>query len=190
MFRSALYRVLNAVGGYDPAVALLTSVIIAAVCASTYCALGHLHYQRLASNERIAAERAERANADLQDALYRMRDDLAATQARINALEEELAAAQARTTTGDELERQLAAYEQAVGRRAAAAQRTPASRLARRSTMALARALPPAPEQPSRVMVSAPAALAPGQFKNFTSPGWVPSYFDSESAPFLGSTNH
>src|ERR1700693_3888014 len=93
MFRSTFYRALNAARDYDPA-ALLTHIIIAAACAATiYCALGYLHYDRFASNERIAAERAERANADLQDALYRMRDDLAATQARIKALDEELAAA-------------------------------------------------------------------------------------------------
>src|ERR1700693_4193569 len=107
--------------------ALLTHIIIAAACAATiYCALGYLHYERFASNERIAAERAERANADLQDALYRVRDDLAATQARIKALDEELAAAQARITAGDELERQLAGYEPGMGRRAAGAPNKPA----------------------------------------------------------------
>src|SRR3984893_8013063 len=37
--------------------------------ASTYSAVGYLHYKHVAGTERVAAQRAERANADLQDAL-------------------------------------------------------------------------------------------------------------------------
>jgi uncharacterized membrane protein len=40
--------------------------------------------QHAASAERVAAQRAERANADLQDALDRLRDELAATKSRID----------------------------------------------------------------------------------------------------------
>src|SRR5437763_16716772 len=53
---------------------------IAAVCASTYYVIGSLRYEHLAQDERLAAERAERANIDLQDALDRLRNELAQTQ--------------------------------------------------------------------------------------------------------------
>jgi len=54
------------------------TVLITALCASTFCAVGYVHYKHAASDERIAAQRTERANADLQDALDRLRDELAA----------------------------------------------------------------------------------------------------------------
>jgi len=61
------------------------TVLITALCASTFCAVGYVHYKHAASDERIAAQRTERANADLQDALDRLRDELAATKSRIDA---------------------------------------------------------------------------------------------------------
>ena len=42
--------------------------------------MGSLRYEHLAQNERLAAERAERTNIDLQDALDRLRTALAETQ--------------------------------------------------------------------------------------------------------------
>ena len=57
--------------------------------ASTYSAVGYLHYKHVAGTERVAAQRAERANADLQDALDRMRDELATAQTQIDRLGEE-----------------------------------------------------------------------------------------------------
>jgi murein DD-endopeptidase MepM/ murein hydrolase activator NlpD len=57
--------------------------------ASTYSAIGYLHYRHVASTERVAAQRAERANADLQDALDRMRNELATAQSQIDRLGEE-----------------------------------------------------------------------------------------------------
>ena len=60
------------------------AVLITVLCASTFCAVGYVHYKHAASDERIAAQRTERANADLQDALDRLRDELAATKSRID----------------------------------------------------------------------------------------------------------
>jgi hypothetical protein len=50
---------------------------MAAFCGATYCAAGYLHYKHIAVDESRAAQRAERANIDLQDALDRLRDALA-----------------------------------------------------------------------------------------------------------------
>jgi hypothetical protein len=60
------------------------TVLITGLCAWTFCAVGYVHYKHAASDERIAALRTERANADLQDALDRLRDELAATKSRID----------------------------------------------------------------------------------------------------------
>ena len=59
---------------------LSVSLGIATVCTSTYYIIGSLRYEHLAQDERLAAERAERANIDLQDALDRLRNELAQTQ--------------------------------------------------------------------------------------------------------------
>jgi hypothetical protein len=75
------------------------AVIITALSTSTFCAVGYVHYKHAASDERLAAQRAERANVDLQDALDRMRDELAATKPRID-------------TPGESGKRQTAASEQ------------------------------------------------------------------------------
>jgi hypothetical protein len=50
---------------------------VAAFFGATYWAAGYLHYQHIAVDESRAAQRAERANIDLQDALDRLRDALA-----------------------------------------------------------------------------------------------------------------
>jgi hypothetical protein len=63
-----------------PWLLLSISLGIAASCTSIYCAMGSLRYEHLAQNERLAAERAERTNIDLQDALDRLRTGLAEMQ--------------------------------------------------------------------------------------------------------------
>ena len=65
------------------------AIAIAAACTPTYCAVGYLHYKHVAVDEALAAQRAERANIDLQDALDRLRDELVASRARIDTLENE-----------------------------------------------------------------------------------------------------
>jgi len=62
------------------------AVAIVAFCGSIYCAIGYVHYKHAAGTERAAAERTERANADLQNALDGMRDHLAVAKARIDTL--------------------------------------------------------------------------------------------------------
>jgi hypothetical protein len=62
------------------------AIAIAASCASTPCAVGYLHYKQIAVDEAFAAQRAERANIDLQDALDRLRDDVVATRDRTKPL--------------------------------------------------------------------------------------------------------
>jgi hypothetical protein len=59
------------------------AVVVTTLSTSTFCGVGYVHYKHAASAERVAAQRAERANADLQDALDRLRDELAATMSRI-----------------------------------------------------------------------------------------------------------
>src|SRR3984893_4696237 len=66
------------------------AIAVAAACASTSCAVGYLHYKHIADDEALAAQRAERANIDLQDALDRLRGELGlASRARIDTLENE-----------------------------------------------------------------------------------------------------
>jgi cell division protein FtsB len=70
---------------------LVLTVVVALVvsCSSIYGFIGYFHYEQVAKDERLAAERAEHANADLQDALDRLRDQLAAARAQIEALRNE-----------------------------------------------------------------------------------------------------
>ena len=59
------------------------------VAALTYCAVGYVHFKRVAGAEQAAAQRAELANAELQDALSGLHNELAAAQVRIDTLSEE-----------------------------------------------------------------------------------------------------
>ena len=69
-------------------VAAWTAVTMA-LALTSYCGIGYVHYKHLAGVERAGAERAERANADLQIALDRLRTDMAVAQARIQTLDEQ-----------------------------------------------------------------------------------------------------
>jgi murein DD-endopeptidase MepM/ murein hydrolase activator NlpD len=67
-----------------------------ALAAAVFYGVGYVRYERLAAAERAAAQRAESANAELQDALARLRNELGAThqalttaQGRIAALSDE-----------------------------------------------------------------------------------------------------
>jgi len=161
-----------------------------ALSGATGAATGYLHFERIAGNERVAAERAERANAELQDALSRMRDQLAAAQLRIDGLTGELAAAQEeRLRAADEVQQQLASYPGAPARRTTTARGKsgPAGK-AQASPVVLAGSNPPASsQQPAPATGSTPIVAASGPLKNFTAPGSTPSYFSGESTPFLGS---
>jgi hypothetical protein len=65
---------------------LCAAIAIAGLCGSIYCAVGYVHYQQIVGTERAAAQRAERANADLQNALDGMRDQLTVAKAQIDTL--------------------------------------------------------------------------------------------------------
>ena len=82
-----------------PGPTAIGAAVALALGASSFGTIGYLHYKHVAGTERLAAERAERANADLQEAVDRLRNDLAAAQARIDTL-------------GDEAKRQAVLSEQ------------------------------------------------------------------------------
>jgi hypothetical protein len=73
--------------------------VVTTLSTSTFCGVGYVHYKHAASDERLAAQSAERANVDLEDALNRLRDELAATSSRTD-------------TPGDNGKGQTAASEQ------------------------------------------------------------------------------
>ena len=169
----------------------LSLALAVALSAAGCAAIGYFQLKRLAGNERLAAERAERANAELQDALSRMRDQLAAAQFRIDALTGELAAAQERMRVADEFQRQLAVYQGAQVRRTTLARGKSGAAGNTQATPAVPVSNAPAASQQSAAATgSSPIAVASGELKNFNPPGWVPSYFSGESTPFLGSGKH
>jgi hypothetical protein len=63
---------------------LCAGVAIVGFCAAAYGMIGYFHYQRIAAIERAAAERAARANAELQQQLDRAREALPGAIARID----------------------------------------------------------------------------------------------------------
>ena len=66
-----------------------SAAAVIGVAALSYGAVGYVHFKRLAGAEQATAERTERANAQLQDAVAGLRDQLAAAQSRIDTLSEE-----------------------------------------------------------------------------------------------------
>ncbi len=70
--------------------------------------IGYVRYERLAAADYAALARTESANADLQDALARLRDQLGTTNQALNQAQGRVAA------LSDEAERQLASSEQVV----------------------------------------------------------------------------
>ena len=76
--------------------------------AALWCGIGYLQYQQLAAGEQAAAIRAERANADLQDALARLRDQLGAARQSLNTAQSRL------SSLNDDAQRQATVSEQAL----------------------------------------------------------------------------
>lgn len=167
----------------------LNLALAVALSGATCGAIAYRHFERIAGNERLAAERAERANAELQDALSRTRDQLAAAQLRIDALSGELAAAQEEgLRAADEVQQQLATYRGAPARRTTTARGKSAPPPKAQGLPAVLAGNPPAAsQQPAPATGSLPIVAASGPLKNFTAPGSTPSYFSGESTPFLGS---
>jgi murein DD-endopeptidase MepM/ murein hydrolase activator NlpD len=85
---------------------------------AAWCGGAYVHYQQLAAGEQAAAMRAERVNADLQEALARLQDELGAArqslntaQTRISALSDD--AQQATSSKADRIAQLTRALEQA-----------------------------------------------------------------------------
>jgi murein DD-endopeptidase MepM/ murein hydrolase activator NlpD len=77
-------------------IAALAAAAVLGVASTGYFASGYVRYQRLVAADAAAISRTASANADLQDALARMRDELGAAtqslstaQSRVNALSDE-----------------------------------------------------------------------------------------------------
>jgi murein DD-endopeptidase MepM/ murein hydrolase activator NlpD len=98
---------LEFVSRHPKSVALGTVAVIG-LAASGYFGVGYVRYERLAAAEQAAVIRAERANADLQDALARLRDQAAAADQALNMAQSRIAA------LSDEAKKQVAVSEQVV----------------------------------------------------------------------------
>jgi murein DD-endopeptidase MepM/ murein hydrolase activator NlpD len=93
--------------GHRKAAALGTAAAIG-LAASAYFGIGYARYGYLAAAEQAAARRAESTNADLQDALAQLRDQLGAANRALGLAQDRLAA------LSNEANKQLAVSEQAA----------------------------------------------------------------------------
>jgi murein DD-endopeptidase MepM/ murein hydrolase activator NlpD len=85
---------------------LLGTAAAVGLGASVFLGVGYVRYERLAISQEAAVRRAESANADLQDALARMRDQLGSANQSLGLAQSRMAEIR------DEAKRQLAATEQ------------------------------------------------------------------------------
>ena len=88
--------------------ALLAAAATVGVGVVGYLAVSNVEYRRLAASDRAAIARTERANADLQDALARLRDQIGANNQALSAAQGRIAALNAETS------RQAAVSEEAA----------------------------------------------------------------------------
>ncbi|HEV8680136.1 MAG TPA: peptidoglycan DD-metalloendopeptidase family protein [Stellaceae bacterium] len=88
--------------------AVLSASAAVGLAGAVYLAVGYVAYQRLAAADQAAISRTERANADLQDAVARLRDQLGATNHSLNMAQAQIAA------VSDQTVRQVAVSEQAA----------------------------------------------------------------------------
>ncbi len=84
----------------------LGAATAAGIVASVSLGVGYVHYERLATAEQAALKRSERANADLQDALARLRDQFGAANQALGSAQGRIA------TLSDEAKRQITVSEQ------------------------------------------------------------------------------
>jgi murein DD-endopeptidase MepM/ murein hydrolase activator NlpD len=91
-----------------PKAAALGAAAAIGLAASVYFGVGYARYGLLATAEQRAAMRAESANADLQDALARLRDQLGAANQALNQAQSRIGA------LSDEAKNQQAVSEQAA----------------------------------------------------------------------------
>ncbi len=93
--------------GHRKSVALGAAAVIG-LAASAYFGISYVRYEQLAAAEQAAVMRAERANADLQEALARLRDRVASVNQALNMAQSRIA------SLSDEAKKQVAVSEQAV----------------------------------------------------------------------------
>ncbi len=89
-------------------VTALGAAAVLGLAGSGYFAIGYVRYERLMASDQAAISHTASANADLQDALARMRDQVAAANQTLSTAQSRVAA------LSDEARRQLASSEQAV----------------------------------------------------------------------------
>ena len=85
--------------------------------AAIWCGLGYVHYQHVAAGEQAAAVQAERVNADLQQALARLQDQLGAARQSLNTAQARMSAlsddAEQTSSKADRIAQLTRALEQA-----------------------------------------------------------------------------
>jgi hypothetical protein len=149
-----------------PALIPVAVVLLATNAAFGY---GYLHYRGISADQETAITRVESANADLQDALNRMRDQ---TQR----------SAQQLSLDNRELQTRLAALERRLGRLEPISAKPPSPT-----------ERPEPPPAPLAATGPPSASAIQGALKgqsgpaNFTAPGWVPDYFSNESGAITGT---
>ena len=156
-----------------PGSAALACAALIGLGTSVWFGYGYVHYQRIAVGEDAAMRRVESANADLQGALDRLRDD---TQRRLQQLNADNDLLRVRVS---ELEQELSLPKSRRPRP------SPKTAAVRRTTPASA-SVTAASGQTHPLAV--PVSATPTGSKNFSAPGWVPNYFSDESATFVGSS--
>jgi cell division protein FtsB len=135
-----------------------------------------LHYRRIAADQAATTARIERMNADLQDALARLRDE---SQGKLQRLSADNRVLEERIT---ELERRAAVQPAGSPRPSIRTVQNPRPSPASPRT-------PVADVGPSAPNLPATAAGMRETPNNFSAPTWVPDYFSNEGASLLGNAN-
>ncbi|MFI4947303.1 MAG: peptidoglycan DD-metalloendopeptidase family protein [Alphaproteobacteria bacterium] len=91
-----------------PKAAALSATAAIGLAAAVYFGIGYARYGQIATAEEAAAMRAESANADLQDALSRLRDELGAANQSLSMAQNRI------SMLSDEAQKQLAVSEQSA----------------------------------------------------------------------------
>jgi murein DD-endopeptidase MepM/ murein hydrolase activator NlpD len=115
-FGAGTRSTLELIGQYRLSVSL-GAIAAVGLGAAVWCGAGYLHYQQLAAGEQAAAIRAERVNADLQDALAKLQDQLGAARQTLNTAQSRISSlsddAQQSSSKADRIAQLTRALEQA-----------------------------------------------------------------------------
>ena len=137
---------------------------------------GCLHYRRIAADQAATTARMERVNADLQDALARLRDESQGRFQRLSAdsrvLEERVIELEGRNTADPER-----------------GSPKPSARTAQNSRPVPASPRIPVADVGASVPIAPTAVGMPETPNNFSAPNWVPDYFSDEGPSLLGNSD-